>query len=56
MGIGRDGKEKEGLDCIQIDIPSFGIMGDWKVTTLKAEVWVEKATKDRQRFMAAWKR
>ena len=41
---GRGGKEKEWTDCVQSDIRSFGIAGDWKATTLKAEVWVETVT------------
>ena len=36
---GRGGKEKERTDCVQSDIPAFGIAGDWKATALKAEVW-----------------
>ena len=27
---GRGGKEKEWTDCVQSDIPAFGITGDWK--------------------------
>ena len=34
----RGGKEREGADCVQSDIRAFGIKGDWKATTLKAEV------------------
>ena len=29
--------------------------GDWKATTLKAEVWVETVTESGRRFMAAWR-
>ena len=34
----RGGKEKEWTDCVQSGIRAFGIAGDWKVTTLEAEV------------------
>ena len=50
---GRGGKEKEWTDCIQSDIRAFGIAGDWKVTALKSEVWVETVTEGGRRFMAA---
>ena len=53
---GPGGKEKEWTDCIQSDIRAFGITGDWKATTLKAEVWVNMVTEGGQSFMAAWKR
>ena len=52
----RGGKEKEWTDCVQSDIRAFGIAGDWKVTTLKAEVWVETVTEGGRRFMAAWRK
>ena len=52
----RGGKEKEWTNCVQSDIRAFGITRDWKVTTLKAEVWVETATEGRRRFMAAWRK
>ena len=35
---------------------AFGIAGDWKVTALKAEVWVDTVAEDRRRFAAAWKK
>ena len=35
---GRGGKEKEWTDCVQSDIRAFGIAGDCKATSLKAEV------------------
>ena len=41
---GRGGKEKELTDCVQSDIRSFGISGEWKATALKAEVWVDTVT------------
>ena len=50
----RGGKEKEWTDCLQSDIRVFGIAGDWKATSLKAEVWVETVTEGGRRFMAAW--
>ena len=53
MRRGRSGKEKEWTDCAQSDIRAFGITGDWKATTLEAEVWVETVTEGGGRFMAA---
>ena len=55
MRRGRGGKEKEWTDCVQSDIRAFGITGDWKTMTLKAEVWVEAVTEGGRRFMAAWR-
>ena len=53
---GRGGKEEEWADCVQIDSRASGIAGDWKVTALKAEVWVETVTKGGRRFIAAWRK
>ena len=53
---GRGGKEKEWTGCVQSDIRAFGIAGNWKATTLKAEVWVETVTVGGRRFMAAWRK
>ena len=53
---GRDGKEKKWTDCVQSDIRAFDIAGDWKATTLAAEVWVETITEGGRRFMAAWRK
>ena len=53
---GRGGKEKEWTDCVQSDIRAFGIVGDWKATALKAEVWVETVTEGGWGFMAAWRK
>ena len=50
---GRGGKEKEWDDCVQSDIRVFGIAGDWKGTTLEAEVWAETVMEGGRRFMAA---
>ena len=55
MRRGRGGKEKEWTDCIQSDIRAFGITGDWKTITLKAEVWVKAVTEGGRRFVAAWR-
>ena len=52
---GRGGKEKEWTDYVQSNIRAFGITGDWKTMTLKAEVWVEAVTEGGRRFMAAWR-
>ena len=49
-------KEKEWTDCVQSDIRTFGIAGDWKATALNAEVWVETVTEGGRRFMAAWRK
>ena len=54
--IGRGGKEKEWTDCVQSDIPAFGISGDLKATALEAEVCVETVTEGGRRFMAAWRK
>ena len=35
---GRGGKEKEWTDCVQSNVRAFGKVGDWKSTTLEAEV------------------
>ena len=53
MRRGWGGKEKEWTDCVQCDIRALGIAGDWKVTALKAEVWVETVTEGGRRFMTA---
>ena len=53
---GRGGKEKEWTDCVQSDIRTFGITGDWKATALEAEVWVETVAESGRRFMAAWRK
>ena len=52
---GRGGKEKEWTNCVESNIRTFGIMGDWKTTALKAGVWVEAVTEGGRRFMAAWR-
>ena len=53
---GWGGKENEWSDCVQSDIKSFGITGDWKATALDAEVRVEKVTEGGRRFMVVWRR
>ena len=53
---GQGGKEKQWTDCGQSDIRAFGIAGDWKATTLKAEVWVETVAGGGRRFMTAWRK
>ena len=55
MRRGRGGKEKEWIDCVQSDIWAFGIAGDWKTMTVKAEGWVEAVTEGGRRFMVAWR-
>ena len=52
----RGVNEKEWTDCVQSHIRAFGIVGDWKATALKAEVWVETVTEGGRRFMAAWRK
>ena len=49
---GRGGKEKGWTGCVQSGIRAFDILGDWKVTALEAEVWVETVTGVGRRFMA----
>ena len=53
---GRGGKEKEWTDSVQSDIRAFGIVGDWKATALKTEVWVETVMEGGRRFMDAWRK
>ena len=48
-------KNKKSTDCVQIDVRVFGIAGDYKVTALEAEVWVETITEGGGRFMTAWR-
>ena len=31
---GRGGKEKEWIDCLQTNIRTFGIAGDWKTPAI----------------------
>ena len=56
MRRGRGRKEKEWSDYVQSDIRAFGIMGDWKATALKAEMWVEMVAEGGRRFMATWRK
>ena len=51
---GRGGKEEEWTDCVQSDIRTLGMVGDWKSMALKAEVWIDTVTEGGRRFMAAW--
>ena len=51
---GRNGKEKDWIDCVQRDVRASGIAGVWKATALEAGVWVETVTEGGRRFMAAW--
>ena len=53
---GRGGKEKEWADGVQSGIRAFGITGDWNVTALKAEVWVETVAEGGRGLMAAWRK
>ena len=53
---GRGVKEKEWTGCVHSDIRLFGMTGDWKLTALKAEVWIDTVTKGRRRFMIAWRK
>ena len=50
-----DAAMKEWTDCVQSDVRAFGITEDWETMAVKAEVWVEAATKGGRRFMAAWR-
>ena len=40
---GRGRKEKECTDSVQSDIRAFGIVGDWKSTVLKVEMWLRRS-------------
>ena len=50
---GQGGKGKEWTNCVQSDIRAFSILGDWKATAIKAEVWIWTVTEGGRRFMAA---
>ena len=52
----QGGNEKEWTDCVQSDIPAFGITGVWEARALKAEVWVDMITEGGRRFMVAWRK
>ena len=56
MSLFPEFHEKEWTDCVQSDIRTFGIAGDWKAMALNAEVWVETVTEGGRRFMAAWRK
>ena len=56
MRRGRDGKEKEWTHYVQSDVRAFDIAGDWKVTALEAEVWVETITDGGRRLIATWRK
>ena len=53
---GRGGKEKGWTDCVQSGMQAFGIMGNWKATALKTEVWVDTVTEGGRRFIVAWRK
>ena len=52
----RGRKEREGTNGVQSNIRVLGIAGDWKMTALKAEVWVEMVTECERRLTAAWRK
>ena len=53
---GRGGKDKEWTYCVQSDIRTVGIAGNWEAKVWEAEeVWVETVTEGGRRFMAAWR-
>ena len=52
----RGGKEEVWTDCVQSDIRTFGIAGEWKAMALKAEVWDDTVKEGGRRFMAAWRK
>ena len=59
MQYGEDGvgRRKSGpISSKQSDIRAFSIVGDWKATALKAEVWVETVTEGGRMFMATWRK
>ena len=52
--IGRGGKNKKWIYCVQSDVRVFGIAGKWKATALGAKVKVETSTEEGwRRFMVA---
>ena len=53
---GRGGEDKDWTDYVQSDIRGFGIAGDWKSTTLKADKWVDTVTESGRRFIASWRK
>ena len=55
-GEDRVGRRKSGPIAPRATSGAFGIVGDWKATALKAEVWVETVTEGGRRFMAAWRK
>ena len=47
MQRGRDDEKKEEwTDCVQSNVRSFGIGGDWMATVLEAVVYVETVTEE----------
>ena len=51
------GRRKSGpIASRATDIRAFGVVGDWKATAFKAEVWAETVTEGGWRFMAASRR
>ena len=40
---GRGGKEKEWIDCVERDVRSFGISGDWESLSLQEDEWYNTA-------------
>ena len=55
MRRGPGGNEKEWIDCVQSNVGDYVLAGDWKVTALEADVWVEIFTEGGHMFMAAWR-
>ena len=53
---GRGGKEKEWVDCIQSDVPAFGLAGDWKTTVWRQRFELRRSRTHGRRFMAAWRK
>ena len=51
----RGGNDKEWADCVESGIRAFGVTGDWKAASLKAEVWIETVTEGGRRFKDAWR-
>ena len=50
------GRRKKGEPIAYRATSGRLVLGGWKATALKAEVWVETVTEGGRRFMAAWKK
>ena len=49
----RGGKEKVWVDCVEKDVRTFGISGDWEALSLQEDVWCNSVVEGGRRFMDA---